>query len=153
VEILVGLAIVVGLIGIVVPVLPGTVLAGGAIGVWAAVEQQWWLLAIVILLTVMALALSLVIPARTARDKASKWALAVGAVAALAGMFVIPVVGAIVGFLGGVFATELVRLREPSPAWSATWSTTKSIGLTMAIEFAVVLVMAALWVSALFVVD
>jgi uncharacterized protein YqgC (DUF456 family) len=153
VEILVAVAIIVGLVGVVVPVVPGLVLAGGAVSVWAAVEQQWWLLAIAVLLTILTTALRLAIPARTARDAASTWALAVGAVAALAGMFVIPVIGAIVGFLVGVFGTEVVRMRQLGPAWQATWTTTKSLGVTMALELASILILAALWVTAVVVVN
>jgi uncharacterized protein YqgC (DUF456 family) len=149
VEILVALAIVVGVVGIVLPILPGILLVASAIAIWAAVEGVWWLLAVVVVLAAVAVILKIAIPARTARDSASTIAMAVGAVAALVGFFVIPLVGAIVGFLAGVLITELARLRVLADAWRATWSTAKSVGLTMAIELLTALVMAGLWVSAL----
>lgn len=150
-EILVALAIIVGLVGVILPALPGLLLAAAAIALWAGFEGVWWLLGMVVLIAGGMTVLKIVIPARTARDAASTSALVVGSILALVGMFVIPVVGAIAGFLLGVFGTELVRLRHPSPAWTATWTTTKSVGLTMALELFSVLVMASLWVGALLV--
>lgn len=148
-DVLVGAAIVVGLLGVVVPVLPGLLLVGAAIGLWAIADQAWWLLVLTVLITTVSLALKIAIPARTARDSASTAAVAVGAVAALVGFFVIPVVGMIVGFLAGVMATELVRLKDPRPAWQATWATTKGIGISIAVELVAVILMSGLWVGAL----
>jgi hypothetical protein len=148
-ELLVVAAILVGLVGVVVPVLPGLLLVAGAIGVWAAAEQVWWLLAAVVVLSALALALKVAIPAKTARDSASMWAVAVGAVGALIGFFAIPVVGFIVGFLAGVLLAELARLREMGPAWDATWATTKGIGISIAVELAAVVAMAGMWATAL----
>lgn len=148
-ELLVVAAILVGLVGVVVPVLPGLLLVAGAIGVWAAAEQVWWLLAAVVVLSALALALKVAIPAKTARDSASMWAVAVGAVGALIGFFAIPVVGFIVGFLAGVLLAELARLRAMGPAWDATWATTKGIGISIAVELAAVVAMAGMWATAL----
>jgi len=151
VEWLVGLAIAVGVVGVVVPVLPGLLLAAGAVSVWAVANEVWWLLAIVLLLATTTLLLKFLIPARTTREAASVTALAVGAVAALIGFFVVPVVGLIIGFLVGVLATETVRTRDLAAAWSATVTTLRSIGLTIAVELVAVVLIAALWVAALVV--
>ena len=150
-EWLVGLAIAVGVVGVVVPVLPGLLLAAGAVSVWAVANEVWWLLAIVLLLATTTLLLKFLIPARTTREAASVTALAVGAVAALIGFFVVPVVGLIIGFLVGVLATETVRTRDLATAWSATVTTLRSIGLTIAVELVAVVLIAALWVAALVV--
>lgn len=148
-ELLVVAAILVGLVGVVLPVLPGLLLVAGAIGVWAIAEQVWWLLVAVVLLSAVALGLKVAIPAKAARDSASMWAVAVGAVGALIGFFAIPVVGIIVGFLAGVLLAEFVRLRQLQPAWDATWATTKSVGITMIVELVAVIGMSGLWVTAL----
>jgi hypothetical protein len=55
----------------------------------------------------------------------------------------------VVGFLAGVLLAELVRLRALRPAWDATWTTTKGIGVSIAVELAAVIVMAGLWATAL----
>lgn len=148
-ELLVGIAIVVGLVGVVVPILPGLLLVSAAIGIWSFSSQSWWLLVAVALITTVALTLKVAIPARTARDSASTAAVVVGALAALAGFFVIPVVGMIVGFLAGVLLTELARLRDLGQAWQATAAATKSIGITIAVELVAVIVMSGLWTVAL----
>lgn len=147
-EWLVVLAIVVGVVGIFVPVLPGLLLVAAGVGLWSVANEVWWLLALTLVLTFVAIALKVAIPARAARDAASTTALAVGAVAALVGFFAIPVVGMIAGFLGGVLATEIVRLKDVRAAWAATWTTTKSIGITMGIELIAAILMAAAWVGA-----
>lgn len=148
-EILVALAIVVGVVGIVVPILPGVMLIAAAVGIWAVTEQVWWLLAVVILLAIGSTVAKFAIPARATHASASTAALAIGALGALVGFFVIPVVGAIVGFLVGVLATEAYRQRDLELAAQATWSSAKSIGLTMVVEMAAALIMAGLWVGAL----
>ncbi len=148
-EWLVGLAILIGVVGVIVPILPGLLLVAGAVGVWAVAHDVWWLLALVLALTCAAMALKFTIPARTARDAASTAALAVGAAAALVGFFVIPVVGMVIGFLAGVLVTELIRLKDPRAAWTATWATTKSIGITIAVELLAAILIAGAWVGAL----
>ncbi len=148
-ELLVGAAIVAGVVGVIVPILPGVLLVAGAIGVWAVANDAWWLLVAVALLTGVAVVAKYLIPARTARDAASTLALAIGAVAALIGFFVLPVIGMVVGFLGAVLLTELLRLGSPRQAWRATWATAKSIGLTIAVELVASIGMAGLWVAAL----
>ena len=150
-EILIALAIVVGVAGVVLPVLPGILLVAAAVGIWAAAHGVWWLVAAVVVLTAAALALKIAIPARTARDAASTMALAVGAVTALIGFFAVPVIGAPVGFVAGVLVAELVRLRSLPTAWQATWATTKSLGLAMVVELTATLLMAGLWVVSLVV--
>lgn len=148
-EILVALAILVGMVGVVLPVLPGVVLVAAAVGIWAVANTAWWLVAAVVVVTAATLALKIAIPARTARDAASTAALALGAVTALIGFFTVPVVGALLGFVVGVLVAELLRLRDLPAAWQATWTTAKSLGLAMAVELAAVLLMAGLWVAAL----
>ncbi|MCH9816919.1 MAG: DUF456 domain-containing protein [Actinomycetia bacterium] len=147
-EILAGLAILLGIAGTVVPLLPGVALVGAVVGVWAYGNGAWWLLVLAVLLTVAALVAKYALPAQAVRDEASTVALAVGAVLAIVGFFVIPVVGFVVGFVGGVFLTEVVRLRDLPTAWSATWTTLKSVGLAMLIEFGAAALMAVAWFGA-----
>ncbi len=150
-EILVAVLILVAAAGTVVPILPGALLAGGAIGVWAVANEVWWLAVLAAVLTTVAVVLKLVIPARTARDSASSAALAMGAVLGVLGMVYIPVVGLPLGFLAGVLLAELVRLRDLSAAWAATRAALKSIGVSMVVELTAVVLMAAAWVVALVV--
>jgi len=149
VDVLVAIAIAVGILGVLVPVLPGLLLVAAAVGAWALANEARWLLAAVLVITAVAMAIKIAVPARTARDAASTAALAVGAAAALVGFFVVPVIGMIVGFLLGVLATEVVRLRDPGAALRATWSTARSVGIAIAVELAAAVAIAGLWVAAL----
>lgn len=148
-ELLVALAVLVAAAGAVIPVLPGALLAAGAIGIWAIANGVWWLLGAVVLLAGAALLLKYLIPARAARDAASNTALAIGLVLAVVGFFTIPVVGVVVGFVLGVFATEWATARDPGAAWRATWAAIKGIGLGIVVEAGAILLMAVLWVGAL----
>lgn len=149
VDALVGLAIVLGLVGVILPVLPGTLMAGGAIALWAAMERAWWLLALAVAISAATVVVKYAAPARAAARSASNAALVAGALGALAGFLVIPVVGMVVGFLAGVFGAEWLRQRQPGPALTSTRAAAKSIGITMAVELAAIILMAGLWVAAL----
>ena len=57
-----------------------------------------------------------------------------GAVASLVGFFVVPVVGALVGFPVGVYVAERIRLGADG-AWPSTKAALKALGLSILIEF------------------
>ena len=61
-EILAAVLILIGIAGTVVPILPGVLLVGATVGVWAVANESWWLLVIVVLLTGIALALKFICP-------------------------------------------------------------------------------------------
>lgn len=151
VEILAGLIVLVGIAGTVIPVLPGVLLVGATVGVWSVANDAWWLLGIAMVLTSVALALKVLLPARAAQDQASTAALAVGSVLAIFGFFIVPVVGLPVGFIAGVFLAEAIRLQHLGAAWTATVATLKSIGVSMVVEFGAASMMAIAWVAAVVV--
>ncbi|MER6596196.1 DUF456 domain-containing protein, partial [Micromonospora purpureochromogenes] len=72
-----------------------------------------------------------------------------GGLLGLVGFFVIPVVGLVLGFVGGVFGAERLRLGSNQLAWPATVQALKAAGLSMMVEFLAGLVVAALWVAGL----
>lgn len=148
-ELLVALSILVAAVGAVIPVLPGVLLAAGAIGVWAIGSGTWWLLAAVVLLAGASLVMKYLIPARATRDAASSRALAVGFVLAVVGFFTIPVVGLVVGFVVGVFVAEWAKERDPGSAWRATRAAIKGVGVAMIVEIGAIVCMSALWAGAL----
>jgi uncharacterized protein YqgC (DUF456 family) len=150
-EILAGLVILVGIAGTVIPLLPGVLLVGATVGIWAVANNVWWLLGVAVLLSGIALAAKFVLPIRAAQDKGSTAALAVGSVLAIVGFFVIPVIGLIVGFVAGVFLTEIARLQQLASAWAATVATLKSIGVSMIVEFSSAFAMAIAWTTAVVV--
>lgn len=150
--VLVALAILVGLAGTVVPFLPGALLVGGAILVWALVTggaTAWGVAIGALALIAAGQFLKYLIPGRQLKSSGvPNWVLIVGAITALVGFFVIPVVGMVVGFILGVFGAEVIRLRTFTNAWPTTWQAMKSAGWSVLIEFGSCMLAAALWAGA-----
>jgi hypothetical protein len=69
----------------------------------------------------------------------------VGAAGAIVGFFVIPVVGALVGFPIGVYVAEHRRLGA-GEAWPSTKAALKAVGASILIEFVAGLLAAAVFV-------
>jgi uncharacterized protein len=149
---LVGVAIFVGVVGIVVPVLPGALLSWAAILVWALEEQSstgWIVLAIATVLIGASQVIKYVVPERRMRDAGiPQHSTLIGVLFAIAGFFLIPVVGMFVGFPLGVFISERFRLGANGPAWASTKHALKATGLSMLIELAGTLLAAGVWLAA-----
>lgn len=155
-NLLAGLAIVVGLAGIVVPILPGVILIFAAIAVWAFLTggaTAWTVFAISAVLLVLSGVVKYTWPGRRMKDAGvSNRALLLGAVLGVVGFFVIPVVGLFVGFVLGVYVWELQRLRVNRQAWQATVHALKGVGLSMLIELFGALLATGVWLAGVFAV-
>ena len=147
--VLVGLGIVVGLVGIVVPILPGLVLIWGSVTVWAVVEQgttAWVVLAIATLVAVASQILKYLVPGRRLRDAGvPARGILVGTVLGVVGFFVVPVVGLFLGFIAGIYLIERARLRSHRPAWQSTLHALKAVGLSILIELFAGMLIATTW--------
>jgi uncharacterized protein YqgC (DUF456 family) len=147
-DVLVGAAVLVGLVGIVVPALPGSVLILAAVLVWAleaATRTGWVVFAVVAGLLVVGGVVKYAVPGR--RLKAGgvpNRTLLAGAVLGAIGFFVIPVVGLLVGFVLGVYLSEAQRVGREH-AWPSTRSALQAVGLSMLIELAAGLLAALGW--------
>jgi uncharacterized protein YqgC (DUF456 family) len=150
---IVGLAIVVGIVGTIVPILPGALLVAGAVVVWAALTggTTAWLVAVAAVLIIGAgQLLKYLIPGKQLKQTGvPNWVLFVGAVAGIIGFFVIPVIGLVVGFILGVFLAEAGRLRTFRDAWPTTLQAMKSAGWSVLIEFGSSVLAASVWVAGL----
>jgi len=155
-NVLVGLAILVGLAGTIVPILPGALLVAGALLVWAIATggTTAWAVAIGALALVAAgQLLKYLIPGKQLKASGvPSWVLLAGAAGGIVGFFVIPVIGLIVGFVAGVFLAEAARLKTFTDAWSTTKQAMKSVGWSVLIEFGSCLLAAAVWLGALVLV-
>ncbi|MEU6830863.1 DUF456 domain-containing protein [Nocardia beijingensis] len=155
-NLLAGLAIVVGLAGIVVPILPGVILIFAAIAVWAFLTggaAAWTVFAISTVLLVLSGVVKYTWPGRRMKDAGvSNRALLLGAILGVIGFFVIPVVGLFVGFVLGVYLWELQRLRVNRQAWQATVHALKGVGLSMLIELFGALLATGVWLAGVFAV-
>ncbi|MGY2030118.1 DUF456 domain-containing protein [Nocardia gipuzkoensis] len=153
---LAGLVILVGLVGVVVPILPGVILIFGAIAAWAFLTggaTAWTVFAVSTLLLVLSGVVKYTWPGRRMKDAGvSNRAVFLGAVLGVVGFFVIPVVGLFVGFVLGVYLSELQRLRVNRQAWQATVHALKGVGLSIMIELFGALLAVAVWVVGVFAV-
>jgi uncharacterized protein len=147
-DVLVGLAILVGLVGIVVPVLPGSILILGAVLVWAAEARTttgWLVFAAVTTLLVVGGIVKYAVPGRRLKAVGvPNRSLVAGGLLGIVGFFVIPVVGLVVGFVAGVYLAELHRLGRDG-AWPSTRSALGAVGLSILIELAAGLLAAVTW--------
>lgn len=150
--ILVGLAIALGLVGIVVAAIPGLILVWGAVAVWAFVEKTplaWVVLAIATVLTIGGQIVKYTVPGRRLRDAGvPKRALLAGGVLGLIGFFVVPIVGLVLGFVFGVYLAERLRVKDNRQAWGSTKHAIKAAGLSILIEMTAGLLIAGLWLIA-----
>lgn len=153
--ILVALAIAVGLVGILVPFLPGTLLIWAAIAVWAWMVHTttaWVVLGVVTAVLGAGIAVKYLWPARRMRaaDVSTRTLLA-GALGGVVGFFVIPIAGLLVGFVLGVFLAELATRRDRRRAWASTVHAIKGVALSVGVELGAALLAAAVWAVGVFV--
>jgi uncharacterized protein len=150
--VLVGLAICVGIVGVVVPVLPGALLVWGAIAVWALVEGSavgWAVLAGATLLVGGAQIVKVLVPGRRLREAGvPRRSILAGLLVGAVGFFVVPVVGFFAGFPLGVYLGERARLGPHAPAWRSTRAALHALGLSILIELTAAVLAAGAWVAA-----
>jgi uncharacterized protein len=146
----VGLMIVVGFVGIAVPVLPGLLVVWGAVLLWALLVQTpagWVVLAIATTLALAGFLLQYLLPGRRMRDAGVTTSTMLAGVAlAVVGFFLVPVVGAFLGFALGVYLVERIKLGAHPAAWGSTKHALKAIALSMGIELLTALAIAGTWV-------
>lgn len=153
-ELLVGLAIVIGLVGVVIPILPGTILIFAAILVWAfmtGTTAAWVAFAFATFFLVVTGVIKYTWPGQRMRNAGvPNLSLIVGGLVGIVGFFVVPVIGLFLGFIAGTYAAELHRLRIHNNAWASTWHACKAVGLSMLIELLGALVASGVWLVAVF---
>ncbi len=150
--ILVALAIAIGLVGIVVPVLPGGLLVFAAIAVWGVAERTpvaWVTVGIAAVLLIAAAVIKYTWPARRMREaEVGRASMVAGAVLGIVGFFVVPVLGLVLGFVLGVFLAEFAQRRDGRRAWVSTVHALKGVALSVGVEFAGALLATIAWAVA-----
>ncbi len=148
-EVLVALTIAVGLVGVIVPVLPGSLLVLGAVLVWAwdvGTATGWTVFAVATTFLALGSIVKYVVPGRRLKDAGIPGStLVLGSVLGVVGFFVIPVVGLVIGFVLGVYLAELRRVGSTF-AWPATKHALRAVGVSILIELVACLMAAATWV-------
>lgn len=147
-----GLIMLVGLVGIVIPVLPGLLLVWGGVLLWTIEVQggAWWIFGIATVLTAACLLLEYTIPGKRMRRAGVRTStLLAGLGLAVVGFFVIPAVGALLGFPLGIYLIERARRGGHAQAWTATKHALKAVGLNILIELTTGLLIVGIWVASL----
>lgn len=150
--VLVALAIAIGLVGVIVPMLPGSALVFAAIAVWAAVERtatSWVTLGVVAALLGVGMVVKYLWPVRRMRRaEVATSSLVVGGLLGIVGFFVIPVLGLPIGFVGGIYLAELTHGRDQRAAWVATVHALKGVALSVGVELTAALLATVVWIVA-----
>jgi hypothetical protein len=153
ITVIAALLVAVGIVGIVVPILPGLVLVVAGIAVWAVARADataWTVLGVAVAIAVAGTVVKYLLPGRRLRESGVPGrTLATGALLGVIGFFLIPVVGLFLGFVLGVYLAELVRLGGHETAWPSTRKALAAVGWSILIELAAGLLAAAVWAGAL----
>jgi len=150
VTLLLGLVMVVGLFGVLVPVLPGTLLILAAGLAWALLvvesgSTRWVVVAVMAVLLALGIALKYALPGRRLSGQLPRRSLLLGAVAALVGLVLLPPFGLLAGGVLGIFTGELLRLRDAVAAGRSTVLVLKAVGLGVLAELTAGVAMVAVW--------
>lgn len=144
------LVMLVGLLGTLIPALPGIELIWLAalgygifagFGVWGP-----WLFALITIILIIGEVVIWWLGNTTARYTGASWqAVLASIVLGLVGMFVIPVIGALIGAMLGVFLVEYHRRRDWKAALKATTGVLWGAGLSFGAQVVFALTMMGVW--------
>jgi uncharacterized protein YqgC (DUF456 family) len=140
----------IGLVGIVVPLIPGILLIWLAVLFYAlsngftVITPAWF-----ILITILALVTGtsdLWLPLLGARRTGASWqALAAGVIGAIIGTFALPIIGTIAGYAAGVLLTEYVRHGTWKPALRSGFGVLAGWGIATFVQFVGAVLMIAIF--------
>lgn len=156
-ELLVGIVMLAGLVGVLLPVLPGLLLIAAA-GLWWTIADgggavRWTVFGVLTALFVVTTVVKYVLPAKRASAQGAPVStLLAGVALGVVGFFVIPVVGAAVGFVLGIYLAELARLGgDGGRAWASTRAALVAIGIGVLIELTAGVLMIGTWLIGVWV--
>lgn len=140
VTVVAGLLLVVGVLGTIIPILPGSLLVIGTLLVWAWVlgsTVSWTAGIIGVVLAVIGMSSSAILTGRKMRrEQIPNGPVIFAVVVGIIGMFIVPVVGLFLGFALGLLVAEYARRKDLAAAWRSSVEALKSLGLGMLLEFA-----------------
>ncbi len=142
--------IIVGIVGIVVPVVPGLLLAVLGVLLWASEtggSTAWTVFGLCVAIYLAGVVVQLLVPGKRLRAQGvTTWTLLLAVLLGIVGMFVIPVIGFVIGFVGGIFLVEQGRSRNRAQAWARTKNAVGAVMTSMGIELIAGLLIAVTFV-------
>ena len=153
VTVIAGVAMLAGILGVVIPVLPGLLLCWLAVLLWAVLGDgdggRWVVLGLATLVAIGGTVVKYLWPGQRLKSTGVPTSsLLLAGVVGIVGFFVVPVVGLVLGFVLGLWAAERLRL-GPGQAWPSTRQALGAVGLSLLVEFAAALGIAVIWVFGL----
>lgn len=149
---LVGVVLLLGIGGVLVPGVPGPWLVWAAVLWWALKDPEpvtWWVLVGASVVLLVAQGIRWLLPPRRFRQSGATRRTAVYAGAgALVGFCVVPVIGALPGFIGGIYVSERLRLGGHGRAATATRTAMRAGGWSVLTELFACLLIAGAWLGA-----
>ncbi|WP_338701823.1 DUF456 domain-containing protein [Streptomyces sp. Q6] len=149
---LVGAVMALGVCGVLVPGVPGSWLVWAAVAVWALRNPNGLAWGVLVGATAVLLASQVLrwqLPPRRLRQAGAtrKLGLWMG-LGALVGFCVIPVIGAIPGFIGGIYVSERLRLGGHGDAVASTRTAMRAGGSSVLAELFACLLIVGAWLGA-----
>ncbi|MFD6879971.1 MULTISPECIES: DUF456 domain-containing protein [unclassified Streptomyces] len=149
--VLVGLVLLLGVVGVMVPGVPGTWLVWAGVLWWALHVRSgasWVLLASSTALLLLVQGVKWLLPPRRIQGLGVTPRMAVYAGGgAVLGFVLVPVVGAVPGFMGGVYLCERRRLGTHGAAWAAVRTVMRGAGTSVLVELLACLLVTAAWLT------
>ncbi|MFJ6389956.1 DUF456 domain-containing protein [Streptomyces sp. NPDC091972] len=149
---LVGLVMLFGLVGVLVPGVPGAWLVWAAVLWWALKDPQpvaWGVLVGATVALLLSQVVRWALPPRRLRTSVAGPRTGVYAGAgAFLGFFLIPVLGAIPGFMAGIYVSERLRLGRHGEARAAVRTAMRSGGSSVLTELFTCLLIMGAWLGA-----
>ncbi len=148
--------LLVGLMGLLIPIFPGLTVMWLATLVYALVQSvsdqmiwiDWFLFAMITILMVIGNIIDNIIIAKNVREKKVPWSsIILGFLAGIiASLFFTPLVGILAAPLG-LFGAEYLRLKEHRSALESTKAWLTGWGMSLAARIAIGVIMVGLWMA------
>jgi uncharacterized protein YqgC (DUF456 family) len=144
-----GLVILAGILGVLIPVLPGLLLSWAGVLLWALLGDagagRWVVLGLATAIAMAGTVVKYLWPGKRLKGTGvPTTSLLAGGALGVVGFFAVPVVGLVLGFVLGIWLAERVRLGA-GRAWPSTRQALAAVGLSLLVEFAAALGVAVVW--------
>ncbi|MCW2713017.1 MAG: hypothetical protein JWN88_64 [Frankiales bacterium] len=147
---LLGLVMVIGLFGVLIPLLPGTALVLAAGIAWAVLvvedgSGRWVVVAIMTALFLAGLVAKYALPGKRLSGQLPRTTLLLGGLGALVGFLVLPPLGLLIGGVAGVYLAEARRHGPGAQARRSTVQVLQAVGLSILAELTAGVLMVGTW--------
>lgn len=155
-ELIIAFLMAIGILGTVIPFVPGLALTWFAGGLWAYFDggdsTRVKLFVLMTIFTIAGYAAQFVLPAATATAfKAPPRTILLGSLLGLIGFFIVPVIGAPMGFMAGVYASFLSSTNDSTQAWNMAVRTAVAYGWGLLLQVAFGILIALTWIVGLII--